>query len=238
MTLVLIGGGWTDPEPVYRPFLEAAGARPRIACVVLDEGGGTAQAARWQAVLRDVAPCDPQPVLVPLGAALDPSALDGADGVLVCGGLTPAYAEALAPCAEDLRARVTAGLPYAGFSAGAAVAARRAVVGGYRFGTRQVCPEDAGEDLEPVTVVDGLGLLDLAVDVHAAQWGTLGRLVAGVAGGLLPAGIGIDEDTALVVDSTGGRVVGRGAVHVVQPGPGGAVVREVSSGEGLTGLWG
>lgn len=36
--------------------------------------------------------------------------------------------------------------PYAGFSAGAAVAAERAVVGGWRLDGVRVCREDAGED--------------------------------------------------------------------------------------------
>ena len=233
MTLVLIGGGWTDAAAVYGPFLQAAGPRPGIACVVIDEGAGAEQAARWQSVLRELAPCDPRPVLVPLGEQLDPDALTDVDGVLVCGGLTPAYADSLAPCVDRLRELVAQGLPYAGFSAGAAVAAGQALVGGYRIGERQVCPEDAGEDLEAVTVVDGLGLVDLTLDVHAAQWGTIGRLVAAVEAGLVPAGAGIDEDTALVIDDGGTRVVGRGAVHAVVPTPEGITVHAVTAGSPL-----
>lgn len=231
MITVLIGGGWSDPRPVYGPFLTAAGPTPRVACVVVDEGDGAEQAARWQDVLRTVAPCDPRAVLVPLGEALDPAALAEADAVLVCGGLTPAYAESLAPCAAAIRDHVAAGRPYAGFSAGAAVAARRAVVGGYRLDGRVVCPDDAGEDLEEITVVAGLGLVEVAVDVHAAQWGTLGRLSAAVGAGLVARGVAIDEDTALVIADGAARVVGRGAVHVVEPAGGESVsLRSVAAG--------
>ncbi len=233
MTRVLIGGGWTDAEAVYGPFLQATGPRPRIACVVIDEGDGAEQAARWQTALRQLTPCDPRPVLVPLGEQLDPDALTDVDGVLVCGGLTPAYADSLVPCADRIRELVSQGLPYAGFSAGAAVAAHKALVGGYLIGERPVCPEDAGEDLEAVTVVDGLGLFDLTLDVHAAQWGTIGRLMAAVATGLVPAGVGIDEDTALVIDADGTRVVGAGALHVVVPAPEGVVVQAVTAGSPL-----
>jgi cyanophycinase len=236
VTIVLIGGGWTDPVPVYDPFLRAAGPRPSVACVVLDEGDGAEQAERWLDVLRRVGPCDPSPVLVPVGGTLSVEDVADADALLVCGGLTPAYAAALAPCAGWVRDRVARGWPYAGFSAGAAVASGEAVVGGYRIGGRPVCPEDAGEDLEEVTVTPGLGLVDVAVDVHSAQWGTLGRTVAAVAGGLVEEAVGIDEDTALVVDEHGARVVGRGAVHHVGPGSEGPVVRSAGAGERLPGV--
>ncbi len=230
MTLVLIGGGWSDPQPVYAPFLQATGPRPRIACVVVDEGDGVEQAERWQSVLRELTPCDPRAVLVPLGDQLDLDDLSEVDGVLVCGGLTPAYAAALAPCAGRLRTLVSEGLPYAGFSAGAAVAAGAALVGGYRIGSRTVCPEDAGEDLVDLTVMQGLGLVDLTLDVHAAQWGTLGRLVAAVENGLVPAGLAIDEDTALVVDADDVSIVGAGAAHAVVPAPEGVVLHSVAAG--------
>jgi cyanophycinase len=131
---------------------------------------------------------------------------------------------------------VASGRPYAGFSAGSAVAAEQAIVGGYRLAGRVVCPEDAGEDLDPVTVVPGLGLTPFAVDVPAAQWGTLGRLQATVAAGLVPAGVAIDEDTALVLeyaadDLVGGTVVGSGTVHFVQPQGDAVTVRTYTAGQ-------
>jgi cyanophycinase len=147
----LIGGGWR-PEAgprMYGPFLDAAGAAPDVACVVVDEGDGIQQFGRWRDALASVARCRPGPVLVPRGSPLSLSDLDGADALLVCGGLTPAYAGALAPVAEQVRAWLAAGnRPYAGFSAGAAVGAAAAVVGGWLQDGTPVCPEDAAEDLE------------------------------------------------------------------------------------------
>ena len=103
------------------------------------------------------------------------------------------------------------------------IAAERAILGGWRIEDIPVCPEDASEDLDDVTVVEGLGLVDLAIDVHAAQRGTLSRLVAAVEAGLVPGGVAIDESTALIVGETL-RVVGSGNVwQVVESSDGVAV---------------
>ena len=58
-----------------------------------------------------------------------------------------------------------------------------------------------------MTVVEGLGLVDGAVDVHAAQWGNVSRLVAAVESGLVPCGLALDECTTLLPD---GDVAGAG----------------------------
>ena len=233
----LLGGGWTPEasEQLYGPFLDAAGAAPTVACVVVDEGDGPAQFERWASVLRTTRTCEPVPLLVPLGSVLDVSSLGSADGLLVCGGLTPAYADTLAPVAAELREWLREGRrPYAGFSAGCAVAAERAVVGGWLLAGRPVCPADAGEDLDEVTVVPGLGLVPFATDVHAAQWGTLGRLVAAVSTGAAPAGVAVDEDTVLSWDGGRAAVSGTGGAWLVTREADGARVRLLAAGTGFT----
>ena len=233
----LLGGGWAAEaaQRLYGPFLDAAGGSRSVACVVLDEGDGPEQFLRWSGALQSVAPCAPFPVLVPLDGRLDVAQLGDADALLVCGGLTPAYADALAPAAAGVRDWLTTrSRPYAGFSAGAAVAAERAVVGGCLQGCVPVCPGDAGEDLDEVTVVDGLGLVPLAVDVHAAQWGTLGRLAAAVAAGTVGRGVALDEDTLLTVDGTRATVSGLGRAHVVEPAGSGVTVRSLGAGSGFS----
>jgi cyanophycinase len=235
MTVFLLGGGWGPQarDDVYGPFLDAAGPRPRIACVVYDENeGAAARFDRWAAVLTATAPCEPLPVLIPEGGRLDVAALGSAEGLLVCGGLTPAYADALAPGASAVRAWLDEGSrPYAGFSAGAAVAAHTAVVGGWRCDGVPVCPEDSAEDLDEVTVVPGLGLVPFAVDVHAAQWGTLGRLVAAVRSGHVTSGVAVDEDTLLTVDGDTAVVGGAGRVHHVRASGPGVEVTSAGTGE-------
>jgi cyanophycinase len=203
----LIGGG-REPDqvlPTHRPFVDACAGGP-IALVMADEGDGV-DVERWSAALDGAG--EIRPVVV---SATRPIHGDdvGADvaGVFVSGGLTPLYARALAGWTPP------AGAVYGGFSAGAAVAARDAVVGGWRDAAgRAVCPEEAGEDLEPVTVVAGLGIVPFAVDVHAAQWGTLGRLVHAVEAGLVAEGWALDEGACLV----DGAVVGPGAAWHVAP---------------------
>ena len=92
------------------------------------------------------------------------------------------------------------GLPYAGFSAGAMIAPQRALLGGWRLGSTAVTHEDNAEDLDQVTVVDGLGLISPTVEVHTTQWGTLSRLVAAVAAGEVSSGIAVDENTVVILD--------------------------------------
>lgn len=238
----LIGGGWerSAAAAVYGAFIQeaaavAAGAgrpgKPIIACVVLDEGDGRVQFARWDAALRMVSNCEPVPILISQEAPLDVSELGNADGLLVCGGLTPGYAAAMAAgAAEVLDWLLLGDRPYAGFSAGSAIAPDLALLGGWLAGGVPVCSDDAAEDLEEITVRPGLGLVRFTVDVHCAQWGTLPRLMqtvragSGVNGVGIEIGVGIDENTVLIVNAGGAVVAGRGQVWLVQPGVDDAVV--------------
>ncbi|ALS57838.1 hypothetical protein [Rathayibacter toxicus] len=82
---------------------------------------------------------------------------------LVGGGRTPAYRDALEACFPRLRDLVVSGVPHVGHSAGAAIAADRASVGGYRRGGVAVSPEAASEHLDEVTVLSiGTGALRVA----------------------------------------------------------------------------
>jgi cyanophycinase len=219
MHVTLIGGGRTPAAAplVFGPFLEAVrscagGKIPRIDV--------TADAERYHSTLTGVGACEPFTVPIPLGSRLRVDDLSAAHGLLVCGGLTPAYAEAIVPVRDELIGWLEARqVPYCGFSAGAAIAARHAVVGGWLLDGQPVCPEDTAEDLEEVTVVDGLGLVEFSVEVHATQWGTTPRLQAALT--LLAPhnrGYAVDEDTALIVEGTQPpRVVGLGQASLVAP---------------------
>ncbi|PJJ61637.1 peptidase S51 [Compostimonas suwonensis] len=237
MSIHLVGGGHAPEwhQAVYGGFVAEAGERavplalPRIAVIVVHGGDhgdsdGDATFEYFRAALTDAGPCEPVAILVAEGSAVEQSSLADADALLVAGGLTPAYRDAVAPVVGEIRRLVSGGLPYLGFSAGAAIAAEAAIVGGWRIGGVAVCPSDTGEGLDEVTIAEGIGLIDLAIDAHAAQWGTLGRLVAATEAGLLDGGVAIDESTALIVGEGPLRVVGAGSVWRVLPSEQGVLV--------------
>ncbi len=236
MSVHLVGGGWSpdgDPE-VTSAFLAEAAARaagsgrvvPRIGVlIVVDRDTPSAEyRTGYPESLRLVAACEPVVSVVSSGEVFPASVLTDVDALVVAGGLTPAYLAAVDELVEEIRLLVADGLPYLGFSAGAMIAADRAIVGGWRINGIAVCPEETSEDLDEVTVVEGLGLVDLAVDVHAAQWGTLSRLVAATEAGLVDGGVAIDEGTVLVVGDEGFGVSGTGSVWRVLDDPAGVIV--------------
>jgi cyanophycinase len=128
-------------------------------------------------------------------------------------------------------------VPYGGSSAGAAIAASQAIVGGWRAArgddTRQILFEGAGEGMRPLTVLPGLGLVRCAVDVHASQWGTLSRLVQAVDLGLVSEGVAIDENTTLIVSGAAGRVAGAGHVFHARRQAGGVFLTIHVAGDEL-----
>jgi cyanophycinase len=242
----LIGGGW-DPEfsaAVFETFLAEASAvagrtgrpgKPVIACVVYDEGDGRAQFSRWDDVLSTVGFCEPVPVLIGDDAPLDIKALGNADGLLICGGWTPGYAAAMEPAAVDVLDWLLLGdRPYAGFSAGSAVAAADALVGGWRFGGVPICPEDASEELVDLALRRGLGAVPFIIDVHCAQWGTLPRLICAVSTSPDMVGFGIDENTVLIVDADRAVVRGGGRVWRVTGQDASVVVTALRDGDTIS----
>ena len=238
MSVHLVGGGWLEhPDGVvYRAFLDEARMRaaaagrqePRVA--VLAIGDGAIEHA--EALLAAAAPGGPFDVHVTAVAHdgdVPASAFADVDGIVVGGGLTPRYRDLIEPHFGELRRQVAAGVPYLGFSAGAAIAAERALVGGWRIGGVAVAPEATAEDLDELTVAPGIGLVDVAIDAHVAQWGTLSRLVAAVEAGIVDGGLGIDEDTVLIVGEGGLQVAGRGSVWRVLPADQGVLVSTIGA---------
>ena len=228
MSIHLVGGGWSPDEPdLYAPFVAEAAVRgaalgrsvPRVAVlvVVADDSPSAEFREGWPALIADGGRCETVVTVVGAGDAFDTRVLSDVDGLVVAGGLTPAYLDAVAPLVDQVRLLVADGLPYLGFSAGAMIAADVALLGGWQVGDVPVCPQDASEGLDEVALGQGLGLVDLAIDVHAAQWGTLTRLIAATEAGLVRGGVAVDEHTALFVGEGALAVLGRGSVWRVEP---------------------
>lgn len=95
----------------------------------------------------------------------------------------------------------------AGTSAGASVMSETMLVRGSSSVTHRI------GDLH---MAPGIGLIrDVIVDQHFAERGRFGRLIGAVAHNPRILGIGIDEDTAAVVDGDRFRVIGCGAIYIV-----------------------
>lgn len=221
MSVHLLGGGWSEDESDWSGRFTAeaaarAGAAPRIVCVLWakTEAEGLTWHAEYRSDFARLGVEDLHIVQLSPDRSLTASDLEGAHGVFVGGGLTPGYHAAIMPAADAIRELVANGVPYAGFSAGAMIAGDHALLGGYRVGGVQIAPEPTSEGLDDVTLDAGLGLVDLVVDVHCAQYGTLSRAVAIVDAGLADRVVAVDENTSLIVGDGGLQVAGLGNVWI------------------------
>ncbi len=232
MAIVLVGGGpdTTRTASCIEPF-RAACRRSGAARIGLLLTGDRSAAVHYAPGYRSL--------LEPTAGRVDVVPLDEGpgdprrfDALVVGGGPTPAYHDALAPAMPTVRAMAMAGTPYLGFSAGAMIAPERALIGGYRSAGREVCSAEWSEGLDEVTLRPGIGLVPWTVEVHAAQAGTLGRVLSAVAAGTVPTAVALDEDTALHVDATGSaRVLGSGrAWWLRHDDDGGVRVDQATSG--------
>lgn len=143
---------------------------------------------------------------------LDPAKLallDDAAGVFFTGGdqlrITSQIGDTpLEQRVRDIHAR---GGLIAGTSAGASVMSETMMVAGTSGETHRI------GDLH---MAPGLGLIDdVIIDQHFAERGRFGRLLGAVAHNPRMLGIGIDEDTALIVEGGQATVTGSGAVYLI-----------------------
>ena len=239
MRVFLIGGGLSPRglRQTLGPFVGAArvGGAARIACVLVRSLPQRAAFGFYYAALATLGVAHVTPVYVSRERPLRATDLTGATGVLVGGGLTPAYHAALVPTADEwlpgLRER---NIPYAGYSAGAMIAPGTAIVGGWkvRAGGRDLMigTRAASEGRAYLDCRSGLGLVPFLVDVHAAQWGTLGRLLHAVGAGHGAEGWAIDEGTVVEVADGAATVRGLGAAYRVRRGDEGLSVEPLTSG--------
>lgn len=100
------------------------------------------------------------------------------------------------------------GCVFVGTSAGASVMSETMIVTG---------PNDESPKKCTLKMAPGLGFIrGVIIDQHFAQRGRIGRLLVGIAENPESLGIGIDEDTAVVVKDNGEfKVIGSGAVYVI-----------------------
>jgi cyanophycinase len=134
---------------------------------------------------------------------------DGAAGVFFSGGDQLRISSTLGdtPVEQKVREIFLSGGLIAGTSAGAAAMSDTMLVQGasgesHRIGDLRMAP--------------GLGLIqNVIIDQHFTERGRIGRLLGAVAQNPRELGVGIDEDTGIVVRRRQFEVIGRGAVYVV-----------------------
>jgi cyanophycinase len=109
---------------------------------------------------------------------------------------------------QALRRRNAEGVIVAGTSAGAALLSEHMIA----FGESGMTPGHA-----KVTLVPGMGLTNkVIVDQHFRQRDRLGRLVSALSYNPFPVGLGVDEDTAALIDAEDHlHVIGRRSVVVL-----------------------
>ncbi|MFT8246174.1 cyanophycinase [Roseomonas sp. BN140053] len=137
---------------------------------------------------------------------------DGATGVFFSGGDQLRLSSQLGDTPVERRVREIheAGGVVAGTSAGASVMSDTMLVKGSSQETHRI------GDLH---LAAGLGLVrDVIIDQHFAERGRIGRLLGAVAQNPRELGIGIDEDTAIILSDRQFEVVGSGGIYVVDGG--------------------
>ena len=218
-TLIIIGGheekgGDGDREILTEVSKHARGRKKNLLLITVATSEPEAMAKQYRATFKDLGVPDLDVLDIRSREdAFQPSAIEkvrqasvvfftGGDQLRITSqiGDSPVY-----QCLRDIHAD---GATIAGTSAGAAAMPETMLISG---------PGDTSDTISALGMAPGLGLVDgVVIDSHFAERGRFGRLLGAVAQNPRNLGLGIDEDTAIVVH--GARdfdVLGTGAVYVV-----------------------
>ncbi|WP_432980569.1 cyanophycinase [Dactylosporangium sp. CA-233914] len=144
------------------------------------------------------------------------AAIERATGVFFTGGDQLRITTVLGGSKVDsaLHARLAEGMILAGTSAGAAMMSSTMILGG----------SIASVSTSSVLTGPGMEFLPgVLIDMHFAERGRLNRLLSAIAMFPHELGLGIDENTAILVDGDAFEVLGRGTVTVIDAGRAGDI---------------
>jgi cyanophycinase len=201
---VALAGGATARLVVIATASESPADREKEYRAVF-EGLGVAEAVSLRLEDRDQANSDHAV-----------AALERATGVFFTGGDQLRITTVLGGSRADLtlHARLAEGLVLAGTSAGAAMMSSTMILGG----------KDAAVSTASVRTGPGMEFLPgVLIDMHFAERGRLNRLLSAIAMFPHELGLGIDENTAILVDGDEFEVIGAGSVTVIDAGPATAI---------------
>lgn len=215
-TLVLIGGATTAPGEALARFVALSGAAHgrRVFGLTTASADPAGAASLWR---RDLAACGARDVFIPIVLGRDHAMNESlaqqareADAIFLGGGDQVKLVTVLSgtPLERAIKEAYVRGAVVCGTSAGAAALTCTTLAGG---------EVDEEGNLVEMHIGPGLGLLgfDAVIDTHFTQRRRLHRLFVAIAGFPALLGLGIDEDTALVVRGHTGEVHGAGAVTFV-----------------------
>ena len=213
---MLIGGGCTPNGDALGSFLRLSGAdhgAPVVGFTTASRNPKGAAAA-WRRDFKAAGVSDVEIPIVDTRDAANDSSIAArvreASGIFLGGGDQVHLIATIGgtAVAEAIRDAYLRGAVVCGTSAGAAALTETTMAGGE--------VDQEGNEVE-MYIGPGLGLLCFGtlIDTHFAQRRRLHRLFVAIAGYPQLLGLGIDEDTALVVHGHVGEVVGRGGVTFV-----------------------
>jgi cyanophycinase len=198
--LVIIGGreDMDGPCTILREVARAAGGRDaRILVVGAAAADPVTQTRSYCDAFARLGAGSAEPLVVTgredAATAGARDAVERATAVFFTGGDQLRLTSVLGgtPFYRALQRRYSEGLLVAGTSAGAAVMSDTMIVAG---------PDDDSPKKCTTKMAPGLGLLEeVVIDQHFAERGRLGRLLSAIAQNPYVLGVGIDEDTAVVV---------------------------------------
>ncbi|GIW33168.1 cyanophycinase [Meiothermus sp.] len=203
-TVILVGGALkADNQSVFGKILEHCG--PRIG-IFTTASSNPAQSWEVNAALFRAQGFDPQHIGITVEnagiLAYDPavrSQVQSCSGFFFAGGDQRQITRALlgTPVLALLRRQFAEGAGVVGSSAGTAAMADPMIAGGQSLDT---CLGDG----ETLSLQPGLGLVkSLQVDQHFLAWGRFGRLMSAMEQAGVGLGVGVDENTALVMPKQG-----------------------------------
>lgn len=213
---MLVGGALSTDGDVFRTFLDLArhDGDPRIVGFTTASEDVSGMAEHWLGCFNSAGgnSCE-IPLISTREQACDPAIadlVDKADGIFLGGGDQVKLVSILSgsTVGDAIRRAYMRGAVICGTSAGAAALTETTLAGNELDEQGQLVAQYIGP---------GLGLLGFhtLIDTHFSQRRRLYRLFVAIAEYPELMGLGIDEDTALVVNGEVGRVIGKGTVTFV-----------------------
>ncbi|MBA2686928.1 MAG: cyanophycinase [Gemmatimonadaceae bacterium] len=215
-TLVLVGGALSTDGEVFREFLDLVGKGQESSIIGFTSASAdvSGMAEYWKECFNSAGgnSCE-IPIVETREQASDPAVVgmvDKADGIFLGGGDQVKLVSVLSGCpvGDAIRRAYERGAVICGTSAGAAALTETTLAGNELDEEGQLVAQYIGP---------GLGLLGFhtLIDTHFSQRRRLYRLFVAIAEYPELMGLGIDEDTALIVRGEVGKVVGKGTVTFV-----------------------